>query len=149
MSYPFNVRVYGLLVWSNKILVSDEWIKGIRLTKFPGGGLEFGEGLKDGLVREIAEEIGVKAHSLTHFYTTDFFVESAWRTGEQVISIYYSFKIDRPDGIPVITTAFEGVGEKNREAQRWLDLPTATQEDLTLPIDRHVLKMLQSVEESQ
>ena len=43
----FNVRVYGLL---NKravmrFLISDEQEYGMQFTKFPGGGLELGEGL--------------------------------------------------------------------------------------------------------
>ncbi|HEY0897744.1 MAG TPA: NUDIX hydrolase, partial [Sphingobacteriaceae bacterium] len=52
MSYPFNVRVYGLLInHRQEILISDEEEYGVRFTKFPGGGLEYGEGLLDGLKR--------------------------------------------------------------------------------------------------
>ena len=41
----FNLRVYGILLGENKqVLVSDEFIRGSYYTKFPGGGLEFGEG---------------------------------------------------------------------------------------------------------
>ncbi len=142
MSYPFNVRVYGLLIWDGKLLVSDEWIKGLELTKLPGGGLEFGEGLKAGLIREVKEELGVTAHTLEHVYTTDFFVESAWRKGEQVISVYYRFQVDAPAELSVIDQPFDGVGPLNREARRWLDLSTATSDQLTLPIDKHVLALL-------
>jgi hypothetical protein len=43
----FNVRVYGLLLDpQNRLLVSDEYIKGEFFTKLPGGGLEFGEGTR-------------------------------------------------------------------------------------------------------
>ena len=50
----FNVRVYGLLINHNQqLLVADEAFKSGQLaTKFPGGGLELGEGLIDGLKRE-------------------------------------------------------------------------------------------------
>ena len=46
----FNVRVYGLLINEHQqLLVSDEAFKnGMLATKFPGGGLELGEGLRDG-----------------------------------------------------------------------------------------------------
>ncbi|MBK9515443.1 MAG: NUDIX domain-containing protein [Flavobacteriales bacterium] len=57
----FTIRVYGLLLHAGHVLVSDELIKGRRITKFPGGGLEYGEGLKDCLIREIREEIGIEA----------------------------------------------------------------------------------------
>ena len=85
----FTLRVYGLLLHNGHILVSDELIKGQHITKFPGGGLEFGEGLKDCLVREIREEIGVEALDPVHFYTTDFFQQSAFHTTPmQVVSVY-------------------------------------------------------------
>ena len=41
----FNIRVYGILINDKKqVLVSDEFIRGGYYTKFPGGGLELGEG---------------------------------------------------------------------------------------------------------
>ena len=44
----FNIRVYGILINDrNELLVSDELIKGLQFTKFPGGGLEWGEGTMD------------------------------------------------------------------------------------------------------
>ena len=60
----FNIRVYGILKDSqNRILVTDEFIRGNYFTKFPGGGLEFGEGTRDCLKREFKEEanLGVLA----------------------------------------------------------------------------------------
>ena len=49
----FNIRVYGLLINEQKqVLVSDELIRGSYITKFPGGGLEFGEGTRNCLQRE-------------------------------------------------------------------------------------------------
>ncbi|MBK9514168.1 MAG: NUDIX domain-containing protein [Flavobacteriales bacterium] len=74
----FTIRVYGLLIHNGFMLVSDELIRGHRITKFPGGGLEFGEGTKDCLIREIREEIGVQALDPQHFYTTDFFQQSTF-----------------------------------------------------------------------
>ena len=53
----FNLRVYGILInEQNQLLVSDEYIRGMKITKFPGGGLEFGEGTRDCLKREFLEE---------------------------------------------------------------------------------------------
>ncbi|MBS1528392.1 MAG: NUDIX domain-containing protein, partial [Bacteroidetes bacterium] len=76
--YKFNVRVYGLLINDGgQVLLSDEQEYGMRFSKFPGGGLEYGEGLIDGLKREFVEECNVEVDVLSHFYTTDFFVQSA------------------------------------------------------------------------
>jgi hypothetical protein len=46
--HRFNLRVYGIVINDKKqILVADEYIRGGFYTKFPGGGLEFGEGTRD------------------------------------------------------------------------------------------------------
>ena len=56
----FNLRVYGLLVNEhNEVLISEEFRFGKPFTKFPGGGLELGEGLKEGLIREFQEELEI------------------------------------------------------------------------------------------
>jgi ADP-ribose pyrophosphatase YjhB (NUDIX family) len=73
----FNIRVYGILINEQKqLLVSDEFIRGGYYTKFPGGGLEFGEGTRDCLKREFIEELNLKIEVLDHLYTTDFYQES-------------------------------------------------------------------------
>jgi ADP-ribose pyrophosphatase YjhB (NUDIX family) len=143
MNTLFNVRVYGLLAYDGRLLVADELIKGSRITKFPGGGLEFGEGPKDCLIREVQEEIGVEAFDVEHFYTTDFFQESAFRAGQQIISIYFTFRVAEPSSLPVSAIPFNFKQEvEDEESFRWLDLSTARVEDVTLPIDRVVLGML-------
>ena len=70
---PFNIRVYGFLFDEGKILVTDEFRLGMMMTKFPGGGLKYGEGLIDCLKREFMEELHAEAHITSHYYTTDFF----------------------------------------------------------------------------
>jgi 8-oxo-dGTP diphosphatase len=86
----FTIRVYGLLITDeNKVLVSDEFIRGNYYTKFPGGGLEFGEGTRECLAREFMEEMNLKVKVGDHLYTTDFFQISAFDTTHQIVSIYY------------------------------------------------------------
>src|SRR5580765_7482489 len=86
----FNLRVYGLLLGENKqVLVSDEYIRGNYYTKFPGGGLEFGEGTRECLKREFKEEMDLDVEVTDHLYTTDFFQMSAFNPEHQIISIYY------------------------------------------------------------
>src|SRR5690606_27435669 len=92
MTKRFNIRIYGL--WINEqqaVLLSRELINGHTITKFPGGGLEWGEGTLDGLAREWKEELGIPISIVSHYYTTDFFQPSAY-DNSQVISIYYRVK---------------------------------------------------------
>lgn len=138
----FNIRVYGLLVNGHQVLVSDEFIRGHAVTKFPGGGLEFGEGTRDGLAREIREELGLEALDIAHFYTTDFFQPSAYRAGDQIISIYYTFRVADIDAVPQRSVP-TGPGLKNGEEHfRWWDLRQGREEEFTLPIDRVVARLL-------
>ncbi len=49
----FTIRVYGLFTNDqNEILITDEFQLNTQMTKFPGGGLHFGEGTMDCLKRE-------------------------------------------------------------------------------------------------
>jgi ADP-ribose pyrophosphatase YjhB (NUDIX family) len=141
--YPFNVRVYGLLVNDlNEILISDEQEYGIRFTKFPGGGLEFGEGLVDGLKREFVEECSAEVQIISHFYTTDFFVKSAFNDS-QVISVYYLVKNIAPLNLNFKTTVFDFDGEGDiLQSFRWVNLSHLANEDFLFPTDQHVAKLL-------
>ena len=141
--YPFNVRVYGLLVNDdNEVLISDEQEYGIRFTKFPGGGLEFGEGLIDGLKREFVEECNAEIEVLSHFYTTDFFVKSAFNNS-QVISVYYRIKNTEPLDLNFKTIVFDFDGEGDiLQSFRWVKLSNLASEDFLFPTDQHVAKLL-------
>jgi len=89
----FNVRVYGILINEKKqILLSNELIRGKHYTKFPGGGLQIGEGTRDCLRREFLEEMNLEVEVLEHIYTTDFYQQSAFNPDDQIISIYYAVK---------------------------------------------------------
>ncbi len=137
----FNIRVYGLLFHAGCVLVSDELVANVPVTKFPGGGMVPGEGTLDCLRREVMEEMGLEARNLRHFYTTDFFQASAYRATDQIISIYYSFMVDDPgsirDGAPA-----EGMGASSGQHFRWLSIASATEAEFQLPIDRVVLRMI-------
>jgi len=139
----FNVRVYGLLINNqNEVLVSDEQEYGMRFTKFPGGGLEYGEGLTDGLKREFMEECNAEIAVLGHFYTTDFFVKSAFNDS-QIISVYYLVKNVNELDLSIKTKVFDFDGEGEvLQAFRWLKLDTLSADDFTFPIDKYVAKLL-------
>jgi ADP-ribose pyrophosphatase YjhB (NUDIX family) len=141
--YPFNVRVYGLLINDrNEILISDEQEYGMQFAKFPGGGLEHGEGLIDGLKREFVEECNVEIEILSHFYTTDFYIKSVFNDS-QVIGVYYLVKNITPLNLIFKTIPFDFDGEGDLlQSFRWINLADLRIEDVTFPIDQHVVKLL-------
>lgn len=141
----FNVRVYGLLINErNEVLISDEEEYGQRFIKFPGGGLEIGEGLIDGLKREFIEECDAEIEVISHFYTTDFFVRSAFNDS-QIISVYYKVKNITPLKFPIKTIAydFDGKGDV-LQAFRWINLADLTTGDVTFPTDKRVVELLKA-----
>lgn len=139
----FNVRVYGILVHDNKVLVSDEYIKGMNITKLPGGGLEFGEGTIDCVIREFKEELNLDIEVISHFYTTDFFVNSAFSVNNQVISIYYTVKAKSNFEFKVTDKPFDFVKKKEgAQSFRWVELGKISEHDFTFIIDKRIGEML-------
>src|SRR4029079_10410378 len=103
----FNIRVYGILSEPERgVLVSDEFIRGGYYTKFPGGGLEFGEGTRECLKIEFKEEMDLNVGIGEHIYTTDYFQISAFRPDQQIISIYYYAKALEEIKVPLRTAFF-------------------------------------------
>jgi 8-oxo-dGTP diphosphatase len=140
----FNIRVYGLVINDNKeILLSDELVQGQRITKFPGGGLEIGEGTIDCLKREFMEEAGCSIQVLDHFYTTDFYVQSAFNPEHQIISIYYKAEITSKLTVSIYNSPFEFIHNKKiTEGLRWLPLEQLQTASVSLPIDKKVVELL-------
>jgi len=132
------------------VLVSDEFIRGMQITKFPGGGLEFGEGTRDCLRREFMEEMKLEVEVSDHIYTTDFYQQSAFNKDHQIISIYYFAKPLAPITVPLRTEQFdfdeeqmkvyEATGET--ETFRFVNWEEFSDEAVSLPIDKIVATMI-------
>jgi 8-oxo-dGTP diphosphatase len=147
----FNIRVYGVLINEQKqVLVADELIQGQYYTKFPGGGLEYGEGTRDCLKREFMEEMNLKVEVGKHLYTTDYFQVSAFNPDHQIISIYYLVKPLEEITVRLSDKVFdfdEGqmslYNQQNiTESFRFIDWNDLTEYSVTLPIDKLVVRML-------
>jgi ADP-ribose pyrophosphatase YjhB (NUDIX family) len=148
----FTVRVYGILMDEHKrVIVSDEFIRGNYFTKFPGGGLELGEGTRDCLKREFKEETGLDVIIGEHIYTTDFFQISAFNTNHQIISIYYFASVADAaalKNLPVKNKPFdftiEQISDANGQSEvlRWIEWEDLNEETVHLPIDKIVVQIL-------
>ncbi|HUN02871.1 MAG TPA: NUDIX domain-containing protein [Niabella sp.] len=142
----FNVRVYGILINEAKqVLVSDERIynRNLEITKFPGGGLELGEGTLDCIKREFKEELNIDIEIVKHLYTTDFFQQSAFHDDHQIISIYYIVKPIMPLFIPV-NNGLPEYPDKVSEIFRFIDWDFFNEDIMSLPIDKIAVKILKN-----
>lgn len=133
----FNVRVYGLWLQDGQVLACDEYLKTMNVVKFPGGGLEMGEGTIECVKREWMEELGLEIEVLRHFYTTDFYQQSAVDPS-QIISIYYLVQ-------PALPADYV-FPENAVETFLWLPVNETLPEKVTLPIDIKVARMLAGLE---
>jgi len=148
-----TVRVYGILInEENEVLVSDEYIRGSYYTKFPGGGLEEGEGTRDCLKREFIEEMNLVVDVGDHLYTTDYYQLSAFNPNDQIISIYYFVTPTEPIRFQLTHAKFDFTEDQLKiykekseiETFRFIDLKNFSEEDVTLPIDKTVAALVMS-----
>ena len=140
----FIIRVYALIINNqNEVLFSDEFRLGMKMTKFPGGGLIFGEGPVDCLKREAIEEFGQGIHILDHFYTTDFFQKAYFYDEHQIISIYYLARFKEKITFKISKKAFdfEEMIDGN-QSFRWISINKLKQDDVSFPIDKKVVELL-------
>jgi 8-oxo-dGTP diphosphatase len=153
----FTIRVYGILLNDqNQVLVSDEKIRGEYYTKFPGGGLEFGEGTRDCLKREFVEELNLNVQVGKHIYTTDFYQMSAFNPTQQIISIYYFAHALEPITATIRQNPFEFdeaqlelyKTTQEIESFRFINWEDFNENSVHLPIDKVVARMLKSGEVS-
>jgi len=151
MSLILSVRVYGILLdESRQVLVSDEYIRGEYYTKFPGGGLEIGEGTRDCLKREFKEEMNLDVAIGEHIYTTDFFQKSAFNSVYQILSIYYFATALEPIKVPIRNKEFDFDEQQLQlynatqqiETFRFIEWDQFSADKVTLPIDKIVATMV-------
>jgi ADP-ribose pyrophosphatase YjhB (NUDIX family) len=146
----FNIRVYAIIInEKSQILLSDEYVLDQKMTKFPGGGMHFGEGPVDCLCREAREEFGQELEIISHFYTTHFFQRALFYADHQLISIYYRARFKETPGFKISERPFDFPQWINgSQSFRWADIASLEEEDLSFPIDRHVLGLLKQGDSS-
>jgi 8-oxo-dGTP diphosphatase len=141
----FNLRVYALIIRDEHILLSDEFVHDMKMTKFPGGGLIFGEGPADCLKREAVEEFGQEIEIIDHYYTTHFFQQALFYEDQQLISIYYLAKFPEAPRFRISDKPFDFEKTVNEsQSFRWARIAGLSENDLSFPVDRFVIRMVKS-----
>ncbi|MEM0998021.1 MAG: NUDIX domain-containing protein [Bacteroidota bacterium] len=142
----YNVRVYG--IWINdhqEVLLTDERRNRYDMTKFPGGGHEFGEGLAEGLKREWREELDLEIEVGELFYINDFAQVSRFNPRDQLLSVYYRITADPAAEIPLTAVPLDFPAEAdNAQSFRWCAIRELDPEMLTFPVDRVVAHRLKA-----
>lgn len=93
----YRVAVRALIVTENKMLAVKE-VDGGDWWAIPGGGVDYGESLKDCLLREIKEEIGVSNSSVSSDFQIVHYNIGKVVNGVPRMNVY--FKVSVPsDGI--------------------------------------------------
>lgn len=137
-----SIRIYGVLVnEQQQILVSDEYYYGKLITKFPGGGIEFGETTVECLVREWQEELGLRINVDSHIYTSDVFQTFPFRNDVQVVSVYYFVRHPMPQEINAVNAPFDfsSINDADHKmAVRWINKAIFSPECMTFPADKAV-----------
>ncbi len=106
------------------------------MTKFPGGGLEYGEGTIDCLKREFKEELNIDIEIKSHFYTTDYFQPTISFKNMQLISIYYLVSSDDIDKIVISNKRHNIPAIDHAQSFRWVPIKQLKAEEFTFPIDK-------------
>lgn len=141
----FILRVYALLLTDQQhIVLAREKFQGMDIKKFPGGGVHFGEGLREALSREIREELHLSLDpgGWLHFYTTDFFQRSAFNPAHQVVSVYFRWPVPwRHEVLSSHLQLLQPGSEKN-ETFSTTALGHLRSQDFTFPIEQHVAHLI-------
>jgi 8-oxo-dGTP diphosphatase len=131
----------------NQVLLVHERMPTMEFTKFPGGGLEFGEGTKDCLIREFKEETGLDVEVIKHLYTTDFFQQSAFRKSDQLIAVYYLLKpLSDCSQLPQDEIIIDIDGRKEYLRFFWVDFKDLSPDLVTFPIDKLLISKIKTEE---
>jgi len=116
--------VYGIVLNDKReVLVSHERRGGYEFTKFPGGGVELGEGILDAF-----------------FYVNEHFQASNFKSSDQVISFYYRVTLDYTSIKTGVSNLPLGSSEMSDfERVSWVPLSQDLRALMTFPIDKMVL----------
>ncbi len=96
MENKIVVATDGLIVHNGKVLIlqrSSHDDVGAGTWCFPGGKIEFGESLENGLLREIREESGIAARAEKFLYVTSFLTDPS----REIVMLAWLCSCEQPD----------------------------------------------------
>ena len=135
----FNARCYALIRSNkNRVLVMMERWQGVGLNKFPGEGLELGEGLLECIYREIDEEfLESERLNYKHLYTPTHCFASRFKPTEQLLLNYFASEELANEELWTLIP-----GDENLLGMKWLELKAENASWFTLESDREAFLTL-------
>jgi len=130
----FTLRVYALIRHESNVLISHENYQGRSFVKFPGGGVQLGEGLVEALRRELEEEMGQELVNHDLLYCTESFQQSSFHPDQQVIAVYYLVEVNNAEKIKT------GIEEGAKESFVWVNESDLHTDILTFESDKAALQ---------
>lgn len=128
----YNIRVYAICIKEQHLMVLKEPFAGKMVNKLPGGGLEYGEGTVDCLIREFKEELSLEIQNITPFYIQEHFVPSLAKDNKQILMLYFLVDIKNLSSLKIL--------DNNIKEVLWT--PIDGENILTLPVDQIVFEKL-------
>jgi ADP-ribose pyrophosphatase YjhB (NUDIX family) len=120
----FRPSVYGVIIHNNQVLFLKN--KGNGRLWLPGGGIEIGEKIENGLKREILEETGIEVSVEKFlFFRENFFY---YQPLDEAYHAYLFFYLCTPESTALIND--DQVDDFESEKPRWIDYSTLKKEDI-------------------
>lgn len=92
----YRVAVRAFIVADNKMLAVKE-VDGGDWWAIPGGGVDYGESLKDCLLREISEEIGVSSSSVSSDFQIVHYTIGKVVNGVPRMNVFFKVSVPRDE----------------------------------------------------
>ncbi len=123
MAEKIGIRPATITLYGDKILIVRSQYNGKEFFLFPGGGLEFGETLEEGAIRETVEETGIKVKIKELVHINEYIYKEDWN--KRSITAFFLAKCAEGDEINPQTTD----GGKIKEAV-WVEIKELEELDI-------------------
>ena len=96
MAEKIGIRPATITIYEDKILLVKSQYDGEEFFLFPGGGLEFGETLEEGAIRETVEETGIKVKIKELVCINEYICKENWNK-RSIATFFLAKPIDKKE----------------------------------------------------
>ncbi|MDP2648894.1 MAG: NUDIX domain-containing protein [Patescibacteria group bacterium] len=130
----FRPSAYGVIIQDGKVLLNPAWDG----YDFPGGGIDKGESIRDGLLREVKEETGLSVKTGPLLYVGEDFFIANYIPDTYFHALVYYFVCTDPVG-EISTDGFAEYEKKYLKKSEWIPLDKVGELKFYNPVDSPAL----------